>query len=60
MRLHDLRHGVASLMVAQGVHMKVVADQLGHSSVSTTDRFYAHIQPSSLQEAVNLLNRRKA
>jgi len=60
MRLHDLRHGAASMMVAQGVHMKVVADQLGHRSVQTTDRFYAHVAPSSLQEAVRLLNRRKS
>jgi integrase len=60
MRLHDLRHGAATLMVAQGVHLKVVAAQLGHSSTATTDKFYAHIAPSSLQEAVNLLNRKKA
>lgn len=57
---HALRHASATLMVAKGAHMKVVAEQLGHRSVQTTDRFYAHVAPSSLQDAVRLLNRRKA
>lgn len=58
MRLHDLRHGVASLMVAKGTHMRVVSEQLGHSNPAFTARVYAHISPSQVQEAVNLLNRR--
>lgn len=55
---HGTRHGVASMLVAQGVHMKVIANQLGHASVSTTDRFYAHVSPASVDDAVRLLNRR--
>jgi integrase len=35
-RLHDLRHGAASLALAAGVDLKVVADQLGHCSIVLT------------------------
>ncbi len=59
-RVHDLRHGTASMLIASGVSMKLVAEQLGHSSITTTDRYYAHILPSDLQDAVRRLNRRRA
>lgn len=39
-RLHDLRHGAASLMLAAGVDMKVVQETLGHSSVVLTANTY--------------------
>lgn len=58
MRLHDLRHGVATLLVARGVHMRVIAEQLGHRNPSMTNR-YAHVVPASQREAVDLLNRPK-
>ena len=35
-RLHDLRHGAASLALAAGVDLKVVQEMLGHSSIITT------------------------
>jgi integrase len=57
---HGLRHGAASLMVARGVHMRVIAAQLGHSDPSITARIYAHITPEASMEAVQVLNRRKA
>lgn len=57
---HGLRHGVASLLLAGGASMKETAEQLGHSSVQTTDRFYAHIAPAALRRNVQMLNRRKA
>lgn len=56
MRLHDLRHGVATLLVARGVHMRVIAEQLGHRNPSMTNR-YAHVVPASQREAVDRLNR---
>jgi site-specific recombinase XerD len=37
MRYHDLRHGAASLMVAQGVPARVVMDILGHADIATTE-----------------------
>jgi integrase len=35
-RLHDLRHGAASLALAAGADLKVVQDMLGHSSIVLT------------------------
>ena len=49
-RLHDARHSHASLMLAQGVHPKIVSERWGHSSVSMTLDVYSHILPG-LQEA---------
>ncbi|YCK40816.1 tyrosine-type recombinase/integrase [Actinomadura sp. ATCC 39365] len=36
MRLHDLRHGAASIMLAAGVDLKVVQEVLGHVSSTFT------------------------
>jgi site-specific recombinase XerD len=35
-RFHDLRHTFATLMLLQGVHVKVVSEMLGHSSIALT------------------------
>ena len=42
-RLHDLRHGQASLMLAAGVPMAVVSKRLGHSTISLTSDTYSHL-----------------
>ncbi|MFI6744376.1 tyrosine-type recombinase/integrase [Nonomuraea sp. NPDC050451] len=43
-RLHNLRHGAASLMLVAGVEMKVVQETLGHtSSVFTADTYTLHL-----------------
>ncbi len=34
LRIHDLRHGHATLMLGQGVHPKVVSERLGHASIN--------------------------
>jgi integrase len=49
-RLHDLRHACASLMLKSGVHAKVVSERLGHSTISITLDTYSHVLPG-LQEA---------
>ena len=43
-RLHDLRHSCASLLIAQGVDIKVIQEWLGHSSIATTGNIYGHLQ----------------
>jgi integrase len=53
---HGLRHGTATLMVARGVPMRMVAEQLGHANPSLTARVYAHVAPDSLAEAVGVLD----
>jgi len=41
-RLHDLRHAHATILLQQGVHPKIVQERLGHSSVATTLDIYSH------------------
>ena len=51
MRYHDLRHGAASLMAAQGVSPRVAMEILGHAQISTTMNIYTHIAPELQKEA---------
>ncbi len=53
-RLHDLRHTHASLLLAAGVNPKVVSERLGHSSVAFTLDTYAHVMPGMQPEAAEL------
>ena len=50
-RFHDLRHLCASIMVRQGVNVKVAQQILGHKDIHTTLNIYAHVMPSALKEA---------
>jgi integrase len=56
---HGYRHGAATRMVAAGVHMRVVADQLGHKNPGFTARVYAHVVPGAEDQAVDTLERRR-
>ena len=51
MRFHDLRHTAATLLLAQGVHPKVVQEMLGHASIALTLDTYSHVTPSLQAEA---------
>ncbi len=55
-RFHDLRHTAATLLLIKGVHPKVVADILGHSSVAVTLDVYSHVLEGLQEEAVAALN----
>ena len=46
-RFHDLRHSCASLLLANGVPMKMIQDWLGHSDMGTTANIYSHIDSES-------------
>ena len=50
-RLHDLRHTTASLMIEQGENIKYIQSQLGHSSPTVTLNVYAHLMKPTNQEA---------
>nr|WP_228561086.1 tyrosine-type recombinase/integrase [Catenulispora pinisilvae] len=50
-RLHDLRHGAASLALQAGADLKVVQDQLGHSSIVTTADTYVSVLPEVARKA---------
>jgi integrase len=43
LRLHDLRHTWATLALKGGIHPKVVAERLGHSSTAVTLNTYSHV-----------------
>jgi integrase len=57
MRFHDLRHSAASLLLAEGVPVKVVSEMLGHADVSTTLRIYAHVIEGAQAQAVSVMDR---
>ena len=46
-RLHELRHTCASILIACGVSMKAVQEWLGHSTFNTTADIYSHLNYSS-------------
>lgn len=50
LRIHDMRHAHATIMLGQGVHPKIVSERLGHASVNITLDTYSHVLPG-LQEA---------
>ena len=54
---HDLRHACASLLLAEGVHPKVVQERLGHASISTTMDTYSHVRPSLQADAAERMDR---
>ena len=54
-RLYDLRHTSASLLLAAGVHPKVVSERLGHSSVNLTLQTYSHVLPGLQRDASETL-----
>lgn len=53
---HALRHGHASLLLAGGVHLKVVSDRLEHSNISITADTYSHIGASLEERAAATLD----
>ncbi len=55
-RLHDLRHTHASLLLARGVHPKIVQERLGHSSITMTLDLYSHMTPGLDEAAAATLN----
>jgi site-specific recombinase XerD len=51
-RLHDLRHGAATNMLAAGVDMKIVQAVLRHASITTTSDLYTSVLTTVAREAV--------
>ena len=55
-RVHDLRHTTATVMLAAGIHPKVVQELLGHKTIATTLDTYSHVLPVLHGQAVRLLD----
>jgi integrase len=54
-RLHDLRHFVASILIDGGIPISTVSTRLGHSQTSTTLDLYTHAIPATDQRAADYL-----
>jgi integrase len=52
-RFHDLRHTCATFLINEGVHLRVVMEILGHSTITTTADIYSHVLPKTTRDAVN-------
>jgi integrase len=57
MRVHDLRHTAATILLTLGVHPKIVQEMLGHSTVTLTLDTYSHVAPALHAEAASQLDR---
>lgn len=56
MRFHDLRHSAATILLAAGVHPKMVQELLGHSTIAMTMDIYSHVLPPMQQEVANKMD----
>lgn len=52
---HEMRHSAASLLLAQGVPLKVVSETLGHSSIRVTADVYGHLMEPAKAEAADAM-----
>ena len=50
-RLHDMRHTAASLMILRGIPPKTVSERLGHADVAFTLRTSTHLYDDQREEA---------
>lgn len=55
-RFHDLRHTAATLLLGANVHVKLVSEMLGHSSIALTLDTYSHVIPTMHQHAASVMD----
>lgn len=53
LRIHDLRHTCAALLISRGAHVKAVQHHLGHSSATVTLNTYSHLFPDAMDRVVD-------
>jgi integrase len=56
LRYYDLRHTHASLLIADGVHVKKISERLGHSSITVTMDKYGHLMEGSGRESAERMD----
>ena len=56
-RIHDLRHSHASLLIELGVSPLLITERLGHENVETTLNTYSHLYPNKHGEVADTLSR---
>jgi len=55
-KIHELRHTGASILINQGLHPKIVQQHLGHSSIVVTMDRYGHLYPSDTERVEDALD----
>lgn len=55
-RLHDLRHSHASMLIHMGVPILLVSERLGHEDIETTLQTYGHLYPAQTEEALRKMD----
>jgi integrase len=56
MRVYDLRHGAASLMLKQGLSLREIMEQLGHSQIGVTANLYNRVAPEMKQKPARAMD----
>ncbi|MFI1533933.1 site-specific integrase [Streptomyces anandii] len=55
-RIHDLRHTCASILLSQGVDARTIMETLGHSTITMTLDTYAHVMSTTLRAAADRMD----
>ena len=55
-RVHDIRHSHASLLINKGQNILIVSQRLGHSDVTQTLNTYSHLMPNVQRQIINALD----
>ncbi len=55
-RFHDLRHSAATLLMAQGVPIKMISELLGHSTIRMALDLYSHVLDPIRQDAADRMD----
>ncbi|MCA1622229.1 MAG: tyrosine-type recombinase/integrase [Acidobacteria bacterium] len=56
-RMYDLRHTTATLLLSAGENPKIVSERLGHASIVLTLDTYSHVLPSMQRDATNKMEK---
>lgn len=56
-RIHDIRHSHATMLVSSGVNIEVVSKRLGHANIDMTLNVYTHVMPIAEQHSINILEK---
>ena len=51
-KIRNLRHPHATILLKQGVNPKIISERLGHTDISLTLRIYSHVLPNMQEEGV--------
>ncbi len=55
-RIHDVRHSHASLLIELNISILYISERLGHENIETTLEIYAHLYPNKNEQVMDKLN----